>query len=150
MLHPQLNVVQSGLWIDIERGWLAASPDAIVTYENVVVGVVEIKCPFSARSMTPLEAAKTMPLFSCKAVDEKIYLKRNQNYYYQVQGQLAITHAQWCDFCVYTPHGMSIERIYFDELFWNNPVPKLDYFFDTYMIPVILKKIKFDKYVSVI
>ena len=132
------TVVKSGVWIDIERGWLAASPDGLVLNSNgELVGIIEIKCPFSAKDMTPLEAAKTLRSFSCKEVDGNLALKREHNYFYQVQGQLAITRARWCDFCVYTPHGFSIERIDFELPLWQQMVPTLETFFDKFMIPCL-------------
>ena len=52
-------------------------------------------------------------------------LSRTHNYYYQVQGQMAITGRPWCDFVVWTPKGMSVERILFDNDFWDSVKPKL-------------------------
>ena len=135
--HKSHQVVHSGLWIDTERGWLASSPDGLIYNQNELVGILEIKCPYSARDMTPVQAAEKLPLFFCKVVNGNLSLKRNHNYYFQVQGQLAITHAKWCDFCVYTPHGFSVERITFDESFWKSVVHKLDDFYFKYIIPTL-------------
>ena len=46
-------------------------------------------------------------------------LKKCHPYYTQVQGQLALTGAEWCDFIVYTHKGLIIQRIPFDLTFWN-------------------------------
>ena len=54
-----------------------------------------------------------------------------------IQGQLAITGASWCDYCIYTPLGMSIERIVLEKHFWKDSVEKLDQFFDNYVIPLL-------------
>jgi len=135
--HPTLKVVCSGLWIDIERSWLASSPDGLVYDQDELLGVLEIKCPFSAREMTPIEAAQKLPSFPCQVIGGNLSLKRNHDYFFQVQGQLAITHAQWCDFCVYTPHGFSLERIMFDESFWKSVVCKLDDFYCKFIVPAI-------------
>ena len=40
--------------------------------------------------------------------------------YAQVQGQMAITGAAWCDFVVYTLKGMSMQRTKFDQQCWDN------------------------------
>ena len=112
-------------WIDTEISWLASSPDRVIYDQDEVQGVLEIKCPFSAREMTPLHAAQKLPSFPCQVISGNFSLKINRDYYCQVQGQLAITHAQWCDFCLYTPHGFSIEWITFDESFWKSVVCKL-------------------------
>jgi len=46
-------------------------------------------------------------------------------YYAQVQGQMGITGAEWCDFVVYTKKGMSIEQIPIDPQYWDELVGKL-------------------------
>ena len=133
--HPTFQVVHSGLWIDTERSWLASSPDGLIFDGSELVGILEIKCPFAAREMSPIQAAQTLSSFPCQATDETLCLKKNHDYFYQVQGQLAITHAKWCDFCVYTPHGFSSERITFDDSFWKSVVSKLDDFYFKYVVP---------------
>ena len=130
-------MVCSGLWIDTERSWLASSPDGLVYDQDELLGVLEIKCPFSAREMTPIEAAQKLPSFPCQVTGGNLSLKRNHDYFFQVQGQLAITHAQWCDICVYTPHGFSFERITFDESFWISVVCKLDDFYCKFIVLAI-------------
>lgn len=51
--HSTLKVVHSGLWIDTERAWLALSPEGLICDKNgEVLGILQIKCPFSAREMT--------------------------------------------------------------------------------------------------
>ena len=50
-------------------------------------------------------------------------------YYFQVQGQLAITGKKWCDFVVWTlKQPMYVERIYFDENLWNDMLNNLSNF----------------------
>jgi len=92
---------------------------------------------FFSQEMTPIEAAQKLPSFPCQVIGGNLSLKRNHDYFFQVQGQLAITHAQWCDFCVYTPHGFSFERITFDESFWKSVVCKLDDFYCKFIVPAI-------------
>ena len=95
---PSIRIVKSGLWIDTERGWLASSPDGIVINESgEIEGIIEIKCPFTAKVMTPIAACESLPSFPSKLVNGKPSLKRTHDYFYQVQGQLAITGASWCD-----------------------------------------------------
>lgn len=43
--------------------------------------------------------------------NDETKLKLNSNYYYQIQGQLAITKAKYCYFIVWTPLGMSVQTI---------------------------------------
>lgn len=73
-------------------------------------GLLEIKCPHSVKRKTPLQAAKEAKTFMCREENGLLYNEIHQ-YYYQVQGQLGITGAKWCDFVVYTTQGISIQRI---------------------------------------
>ena len=94
-----------------QQRWPAASPDGLVlSGSGELLGLIEIKCPYATKDMTPLQAASGLPSFPCTVIDGRISLKRDHNYYYQVQGQLAITNASWCDYCVYTPRGLCTEQ----------------------------------------
>ena len=44
-------------------------------------------------------------------------LKTEHAYYAQVQGQMGVTGAQWCDFVVYTKRGLYVERVSLDVEF---------------------------------
>ena len=120
---------------------MGASPDGVVhdpSFENPF-GLVEVKCPDSFRDVTPHEAAKSEKFFCCLDKANKLKPKRTHKYYCQVQGQMAITERAWCDFVVYTETGLSIERILFDAVFWNNDLlPKLTAFYDNCLAPEIV------------
>ena len=72
------------------------------------------------------------------STDGTISLKRNHAYYDQVQLQLYVTSANWCDFCVYTTKGIAIESIYPDIEWKVRNLPKLQYFYDNILLPEIL------------
>ena len=108
---------------------MAASPDGLIEdpSENNGrrYGILEIKCPYSARKVTPKAACHEINQFCCSLINGRTLLKQTHNYYYQIQGQLAITQLPWCDFVVWTPHGISIERIERDINLWQqNILPK--------------------------
>ena len=107
-----------GFYIDPTCCWLGASPDRVVTGDGSIdSGLVEIKCPLSAVDCSLEEFAKNRS--SClHIVNDEIHLKRSHSYYYQVLGQMATTHNQWCDFVVWSPSSLFIERIHFDEMKW--------------------------------
>ena len=56
-------------------------------------------------------------------------LKVTHECYYQVQGQMALTGAKWCDFIIYTRKCVSVQTIRFDEPFWKAKVRLLSSFF---------------------
>ena len=73
--------------------WLGASPDGLVYDPSMddPHGVVEIKCPASARDVPLKEACSNSNFFLQITDDNKYQLKTQHNYYYQVQGQMHIT-----------------------------------------------------------
>ena len=85
-------------------------------------GFLEVKCPYSQRDKTPTEACHDSKF--CCSIQNKgelgiPVLKLNHPYYAQVQGQMAIGRHRWCDFVVFTPRGLSVERIHFDDVYWS-------------------------------
>ena len=128
----------SGLVIYAEHGWLACSPldlvqDSSVEPENQQ-GLVEYKCPYSARDITVEEGCKNKGFMSTMQ-NNQVVLKRTHKYYYQVQGQMMICGKRWCDFVIWTPSSLSIERITFDPQFWQDTQAKLEHFYDQAVLP---------------
>ena len=134
--HPNLRTIRSGFVICPQQGWLGCSPDDWVVdpdYQDPN-GIAEYKCPYSIRGITPHEACQKKSFF-CKVEAGNFTLQRNHSYYYQVQGALGITGRKWCDFTVWTPKGIAIERIAFDPAFWDSMKTKLEAFFDNALLP---------------
>lgn len=97
------NKIQSaGMIVDIDQPFLAVSPDGLIDREFLV----EIKCPSSAKELTPLEAINNKIIKCCEIKNGNLFLKRNDNYYYQIQGQLHVTRRMYCYFCIWTPKGI--------------------------------------------
>lgn len=130
-----------GLVIDAEHGWLACSPDDLALDSTAdpdhQQGLVEYKCPYSAKDITVEEACKKKDFMSTLS-NGKVCLKRTNKYYYQVQGQMAICKRTWCDFVIWTPSSLSIERIKFDSEFWKDVLPKLEKFYDGAILPELV------------
>lgn len=55
-------------------------------------------------------------------------------YYAQIQGQMGISGAEWCDFVIFTKKGISIERVLFDPLYWQELEGKLLYYYCEHFI----------------
>ena len=105
-------------------------------------GFLEVKCPYSHREKTPVEACATSGF--CCVVDStgQLRLRDNYKYYAQVQGQMAIGERPWCDFVVFTMKGLSVERISFNLDYWTNTLlPKLVSFYDNCVAPEIVSPI---------
>ena len=71
------KILLCGLFIDKEKPYLCTTPDGLIDDD----GIVEVKCPYSAREMSPEEG-----------------IRKKHQYYFQVQGQLHITKRKYCIF----------------------------------------------------
>jgi len=131
-------VQECGLCLHQEYRFLGASPDRVV-YDNSTVdsfGLLEIKCPYKPYTLNKtIQEACDDGLFCCALVDGQPCLKKTHAYYYQVQGQMAITGLHWCDFAVWVGHDdLHVERINFDREMWDDAMlPKLLYAYQQYM-----------------
>ena len=138
---PSYQVSITGIHISTMHPWLAASPDGVVEdptqAEGRRLGLLEIKCPYSGRTMIPEVACQEVNQFCSSLADGQVMLKKTHNYYYQVQGQLEITQLPWCDFLNWTPQGTSLQRIESDEKLWTTVYPKLRFFYREYLLPEI-------------
>ena len=85
---------------------------------------------------TPEECATYKKIFCSLSADGKVVLKRSHSYYYQVQGQLALSGRKWCDFVIWTCVDISIERIFADsDFFQQHMLPFLNDFYVKAFIP---------------
>ena len=133
-----IQVLECGVIISNAMPWLAASPDRRVIDKEFGYGLVEIKCPFTLRNLTPEEACSDAS-FYCHLIDGKPELKKDHHYYYQVQGQLGLSGLKWCDFVVYFQKGLIVQRIKFDELFWKSMIVKLTDFYQLHVMREAMK-----------
>uniref|UniRef100_T1ILH2 YqaJ viral recombinase domain-containing protein n=1 Tax=Strigamia maritima TaxID=126957 RepID=T1ILH2_STRMM len=133
-----------GLYVHPTVSYLAATPDRTVEdlEEDPTEGILEVKCPKSMDKKTIIEACKTKT-FCLEMTNSKACLKHKHEYYFQIQGQLAVTRRQWCDVVVYTEVDIHIERIWFDPGFWEGTLLKLNYFLKHALVPeLILRRIQ--------
>ena len=135
---PNLRVHSSGPVVSTKHSWLAASPDGLVNdpREENAEGVVEYKNPYNARDMTISEVAENIKNF-CLSQDKSghLSLKKSHDYYYQIQATMFCTSRNWCDFVVNTTKDLYVQRIRFDEQFWNKVMPKLESFYFEAILP---------------
>ena len=131
---PTLQVTKSGLWIDLNTGWLACSPDGLVWDGNEqLVGILEIKCPYSAREMTISEACQKISSFLCLSTEGGIKLAHSHNYYYQVQGSLPSPVPSGVTFMCTRPLKATLKELY--PIWISGTVLKRN--LATFMIPIV-------------
>ena len=67
-----------------------------------------------------------------------LQLDCNHEYYYQVQGQLALCESEYSDFICWSPEGLFVEHINADQSFFSKLQTKLDAFFVKVVLPQLL------------
>ena len=113
--HKQISSQDTGLFVSEEYSHLGASPDLIINCQCCGSFVVEIKCPISTRDTIP--SVHNLPYL--EVISEKTTLKENHPYYYQIQGQMALTKIKQGIFFVYSHHGYFMQEINFENELWN-------------------------------
>jgi len=134
--HDSLSVEVCGLFVDLQRGYLAASPDGVVGRD----ALVEVKCPLNCRGAQMEDLARQDHNFCLEydVVEDKLRLKRNHNYFYQIQGQLHIANRAKCYFMVWSPTQHHLEIIDYDPAFWEDMEDILEHFYMNCLLPEII------------
>ena len=143
-VHEDLVIADSGLVINPQWPFIAASPDGVVNCKCCEKIIIEIKCPYTHRNDSIEVAVFNDKNFCLEVHEDTLRLNRNHAYYYQVQTQMFVCNVNYCDFCVCTfpvnseDCGLFLERIPRDDNLWNTIVTKSKQFFVTCLLPEIL------------
>ena len=88
-----MTVLRSGFVVSKSCPVLDSSPDARIIDKgcSICFGLGEVKCPYTKFHVTPLEACSDPNFFMEKVNDNECRLKRDHEYYTQVQGQMGVT-----------------------------------------------------------
>lgn len=145
--HINFSISDCGLIINVEYPHLAASPDSLASCECCGKGTVEVKCPFLLKRMTLQEfAAKNS---TCLNITENgMEINQNHSYYYQVQLQMCLMKLLYCDFVIWSPQELFIERIDFDIIFCAARINKATKFHKTVILPELFGRYYTKKSVS--
>jgi len=143
------NIIECGLFIYLQNGILAASPDGLIGTD----GLIEIKCPESMVGNDPSSMPKILGRKSYLIEDAKtktIHLKKTHAYYKQIIMQLYVADKQWCHFVVYSykeknnqtvpfdPFIEKIERNSETDNLWKSMVSKFSQFYEEDLAPEIV------------
>eukprot|EP00117_Sycon_ciliatum_P005786 scpid99045/ scgid9592/ len=97
------------MFISVTEPWFAATPDALVVGAN---GIVEVKCPFLCKDRCFDDVgAEKKSQFCIEKVESAWRLRQGHQYFTQVQMQLFASGADYCDFVVWSPTELHVERI---------------------------------------
>lgn len=138
--HKNFKVSDSGFVIDTNYPHLGASPDGIISCDCCNgCGVLEIKCPFSCRSVSWQEGIGEASFLEHDA-HGSLGVKQSHAYYYQIQAQMHICHATYCDFVVWSEKGAIILRINPCDVFITSAIKKATEFFKYCILPELIGK----------
>jgi hypothetical protein len=98
-----------GLFVDEVDPYLGASLDGVIRNENAII---EVKCPYVSKDLTPDQAIALKKIKCATYHNGTFQLKRNHDYFYQMQGQLHVAKQDFCYFILWSPKGMLVEKVY--------------------------------------
>jgi len=106
---------------------LGCSPDGIIDCRICGRFLLEVKCSFKFKGFHPRTALKMSSI--CVNEDGTLILKTSHPYYYQIQGQMAVTGIGKCVLVFYTHKGIHCVDIDFNDDFWKQCRAKLMSFY---------------------
>ena len=128
--HKNVIIQECGLFLHEDLPFIGASPDRIVSCSCCGQSCLEVKCPFSINYMSP----KNANLQYIVKDGNHSKLKTSHKYYTQCQLQMAVTKLKESYFVVWTPHGMIIDEILFDEEAWKDMEEKLIFYYSNFYL----------------
>ena len=112
--HKNIKLSDCGLFVDETLPYVGASLDKILLCSCCEKACAKIKCSYSIKYTKPCYS--NLEYF--RLCDGNTVLKKSHKYYTQCMLQMAVTGTIKNYFVVWTPHGMIIDELYFDNEFW--------------------------------
>jgi hypothetical protein len=117
--HEKFEVNNIGLQLNPNFPEFGASPDTMVSCTCCCKGCLEVKCPYLLSSMTVENFVQRKNTCLLQNDNGDISLDTSHVYFYQTQMQMAITNTFYCDFVIWSPTELYVERIPFNEDFFH-------------------------------
>ena len=102
--------------------------------------MLEIKCPFTCKDKSFLLASQESSTFCLKDGDNGLKLDTSHAYYYQVQAQIKLCGANYCDFVVWSDSEVVIERILPNDDVISDALERASKFFKVGILPELVGK----------
>lgn len=134
-----LIVHEVGLVICLKQPFLGCSPDGVICNDGTWE-LLEIKCPFSCKDgpIVDREKLQTFVKYLQFNVNTEIELKQSDKYYTQVQFSLYVLNMKVCNFLVFSNVDKVLLRIYKDDDFLLDLIPKVENFYFQNFLPLIV------------
>ena len=138
--HLNLTITNRGLVIHPQHPHLGASPDGFVKCYCCGSGVIELKCPFSCKDRSFLEAIGEKIFCLERSEGDTFILKQNHTYFYQVQLQMKLCDVKFCDFVIWRSEELVVNRIERNDRFLDKAIEKATVFFKYGVVPELVGK----------
>lgn len=138
--HENFHVSDVGLIINTSYPFLGSTPDGKVMCDCHGKGMLEIKCPYSLLEKSFLEKLDDKAFCLTKSENGTVSLDPQHDYFYQVQCQMQLTEAEYCDFIVWCPSEIYVQRILPDPKFFENAYRKVCEFLTRCILPEMIGK----------
>ena len=139
--HENFQVKNCGTFTNKEYPFLHVTPNFLCSCDCCGLGCGEVKCPFCIDSLD-FESYALKKSSCLEKIESDFILKKDHDYYHQVQQQLHTTKHNYCDFvvCAFSNNSAKFicERILPNNSSWETQVPKLSLFWHTCILPKIL------------
>ncbi|XP_077529384.1 uncharacterized protein LOC144141751 [Haemaphysalis longicornis] len=138
--HDSVEFKDAGFLISQKYVFLGATPDMLVKCSCCGEGIVEVKCPWSARERNLADLANETN--SCVVENGGILeLKSSHRYFYQVQLQLFVWQVDYCDFVLWNHKEINVQRVAADEQFLLPLLPVAERFFRKVLLPELVGRV---------
>lgn len=127
-----------GLIFNPSASWLACSPDGVDLKRNVLI---EIKCPVLGATKNINDLLPELKYL--KFENNSYHLKKNHNYYGQVQLAMFILNIQSCDFIIFSEFEKKckIVKVIKDVIFLSKLVPALKFIYEKFILSYLEKNV---------
>ncbi|KAJ1522321.1 hypothetical protein ONE63_002617 [Megalurothrips usitatus] len=134
--HNATDIEENGSYVVANMAFLLSTPDR----RRGLDGLLEVKTKPSIGDRKFLDCAlakgrQKPSKFPLEFREGALHLKKNHEFYFQIQGQLAISDREWCDLVVFSDNDFFVERIERDRAKWEEMFPKLKRFYMEALLP---------------
>lgn len=135
-----IKTEKAGFFVSPLCPWLGYSADSISWSTNTLI---EVKCPVLGKTKTASEVIKNVPFIST-LVNNKITLKKNHQYYAQVQLGMMLLGFPQCHFVVYSSFDNSVFviEVLYDKIYCDCMAVVLKQAYFTHILPILESKLQ--------
>lgn len=132
--HKDVKIRNTGVILHSTLPYIGASPDAIVSCSCHQPALIEIKAPYRLKSVGLNPDGWNI----LEYLDNEKKLKKSHQYFNQLNLYQGITQIHVAYFVVYANDGIIVDKIVFDEEFFNYQISNIKNYYDKYYLPTVV------------